>query len=175
MSTQIRDSGVILTHTTARIQGDQNGRIDVTHARTAQAAVTVVWGGLALRYLNAAAASSVLEGFAAVRPLLMSVDNTAPEPAPADGEYAVPTLSLTWSWPTSFAAVHRSAYSKAQRRTVHWVDLHMGPITWQVIDHTGYHSAVAILREAHRTAVAVCLDGGKWRADPTRDDYQRPK
>lgn len=170
-----RDTGVILTHTTARIQGEQTGRIDVAHARTAEAAVTVVWGGIALRFLTAAAASTVLEGFAAVRPLLMHVDNTAPEPTPTEGQYAVPTLSLAWTWPTDYAVVHRNAYSKTWKRTLHWVDLHMGPVTWQILDHVGYHAALELLRQAHRTAVAVCLDGGKWRADPTNPDYKRPQ
>jgi hypothetical protein len=165
---------VILTHTTARISGAQSGRIDVAHARTAEASVTVVWGGIALRFLSAAAASTVLEGFAAVRPLLMHVDNTAPVQEPPTGTYAVPALALTWTWPTDYAVVHRNSYSQTWKRTLHWVDLHMGPVTWQIIDHTGYHSAIELLREAHRTAVAVCADGGTWRADPTNPDYTRP-
>lgn len=173
-STNTRES-VILTHTTARIAGPQSGRIDVAHARTAEATVTVVWGGISLRFCTAAAAATVLEGFAAVRPLLMGVDNTAPEQAPAAGNYAVPALALTWTWPTDYAVVARHSYSQTWRRTLHWVDLHMGPVTFQVLDHVGYHAALELLREAHRTAVAVCLDGGIWRADPTNPDYQRPQ
>ncbi|WP_327139287.1 hypothetical protein [Nocardia sp. NBC_01327] len=165
---------VILTHTTARIAGPQTGRIDVVHARTSEAAVTVVWGGIALRFLTAAAAATVLEGFAAARALLMNVDNTAPAQTPPAGEFPVATLALTWTWPTDYAVVHRSAYNQTWKRTVHWVDLHMGPVTFQILDHTGYHAAVELLRDAHRTAVVVCSDGGRWRADPTRPDYQRP-
>lgn len=168
-------SGGVVTHTTARIAGEQVGHVSAVHARTDQAAVTVVWGGVILRFLSAAAAATVLEGFAAVRAVMMGVDNTAPEIRPGEDTYAVPTVSLTWTWPTSYAVVKRHAYSEVQRRTVHWVELHMGPVTWQIFDHTGYHAVLEILRQAHRTAVAVCLDGGKWRADPTREDYKRPK
>ncbi|MGH8880447.1 MAG: hypothetical protein ACRD0P_24350 [Stackebrandtia sp.] len=170
-----RDPGVMLTHTTCRIQGEQSGRVDAVFARTAEATVTVTWGGIALRFLSAAAASVVLEGFGAARALLMGIDNAAADQGPADGNVAVATIALTWSWPTPYAVVKRSAYSRHHRRAVHWVDLHMGPVTFQIMDHTGYNSALAILRDAHRTAVATCLDGGKWRADPTRDDYQRPQ
>lgn len=135
--------------------------------------MTVVWGGLLLRFLSAAAAATVLEGFAAARTLLMDVDKVAPLSEQGD-DVAVPTIALAWTWPTPYAAVKRQAYSNAQRRTVHWVEVHMGPITWQILDTVGYNAALELLREAHRTAVAVCLDGGKWRADPTKDDYKRP-
>jgi hypothetical protein len=51
----------------------------------------------------------------------------------------------------------------------------MGPLTFQILDRAAFHSAVDVLRLAHRTAVAVCLDGHRFRADPTRDDYHAPQ
>lgn len=168
-----RPSRAVVTQATVRIQGEQSYRIDVAGARTPEATVTVILGGLLLRFLSAAAAATVLEGFASVRAAMLGVDNLAPLSTVGQG-YADITMSVSMAYPAEFAVTHREAYSKARRTTVHWVDLHMGSITWQIIDHVGYHHALEVLRQAHRTAVAVCLDGGKWRADPTRDDYTRP-
>ena len=57
-------------------------------------------------------------------------------------------------------------------RTVHWTDIYMGPITFQILDRAAFHSATQLLRDAHRTAIAVCLDGPQFSADPTGDDYR---
>ena len=167
----------IVTHTTARIRGLQNGHVSVSFARTNEAVLTLVWGGIVLRYLSADAAQGVLEGFVAARSLLIGLDNTAPiapTPAAEVEAYGRPTVELTWIRRPGYAVVHHNAYSKTHQRTVHWVDLHMGPVTWQILDHVGFNGALEVLRNAHRTAVAVFLDGGKYRTDPTRDDYQSP-
>ena len=58
------------------------------------------------------------------------------------------------------------------RRLLRWLDIHMGPVTWQVLDHK---SALRLLRRAHATAVHVFLDSTNFRAYPTRDDYRPPK
>ena len=59
-------------------------------------------------------------------------------------------------------------YIPEQRRTVHWVDLHMGPITWRVTDRVGYDTLMDELRRVHRAAVGVFLDGGRYRRDPSK-------
>lgn len=162
----------IVTHTTARIRGPQSANIAVSFARTEQTSLTVVWGGILLRFLSADAAQGVLEGFVAARSHLVGLDNTAPttDPAP-ESVVARPAIELMWIRRPGYASVHQSAYINQLRRTVHWIDLHMGPVTWQIVDHTGFHGALEVLRKAHRTAVGVFLDGGKFRADPTRDGY----
>jgi len=33
----------------------------------------------------------------------------------------------------------------------------MGPLLWRVLDWAGYEAALTLLRNVHRTAVAVCL------------------
>jgi hypothetical protein len=47
-------------------------------------------------------------------------------------------------------------------------------VTWQILDQVGHKSAVRLLRRAHATGGHVFLDGPKFRADPTRDDYRPP-
>ncbi|NKZ70023.1 hypothetical protein GTA09_09150 [Rhodococcus hoagii] len=64
-------------------------------------------------------------------------------------------------------------YSDAQRRTIYWADVHMGPVTWRIIDHVGYSSLISALRTAHKTAVAAFPDGAKYRKDPTKVDAER--
>jgi hypothetical protein len=54
---------------------------------------------------------------------------------------------------------------------VHWVDLHTGPITWQIRDQAGLRSATDVLRHVHRTAVGVFLDGDQHTQDPADDTY----
>ena len=46
----------------------------------------------------------------------------------------------------------------------------MGPVQWRVVDWAGYESALTLLRNVHRTAVAVFPDGGKFRVDPSKVD-----
>ncbi|MBB5916866.1 hypothetical protein BJY24_005778 [Nocardia transvalensis] len=164
----------IVTRTSARVQGVADSRIDVRWAHTPDATVTLTWGGILLRFTSANAAQGVLEGFAAARGHLLGVDRIAP-PAPAGtGDYALAGLQLTWARRTPYAAVHRHAYSDSQRRDLHWVDLHMGPVTWQILDRQGYDSAIDILTRTHRTAVEVCPDGHWYRHDPTADNYHAP-
>ncbi|QIS08831.1 hypothetical protein [Nocardia arthritidis] len=168
-------SGAVVTCTTARIHGIQDGRISASFARTPEAFVSVAWGRIGLRFLTANAAQGVLEGFAAVRAHLIGLEYAAPIPSDgADHEYGQSAVMLTWERRTPYAVVRRDAYSKVHQRTVRWIDLHMGPVTWQIVDRTGYNSVISILKDAHRTAVAVCRDGSKFRADPTKDNYRGP-
>lgn len=51
--------------------------------------------------------------------------------------------------------VPHTRYSPEQRRNVHWVDLHMGPLTWRIVDRVGYDTMMEEFRRVHRTAVAV--------------------
>ncbi|MBF6064718.1 hypothetical protein IU500_24780 [Nocardia terpenica] len=175
MSSDQNRSGAVVTSTTARIHGVQDGRISVGFARTPEAFVSLAWGGVGMRFLSANAAQGVLEGFAAARAHLMGLDYESPLPPDgADRGYAQSSVLLSWERRTPYAVVKRDAYSQSRQRTVRWVELHMGPVTWQIVDRAGYDSVVGILRDAHRTAVGVCLDGGKYRADPTKDDYRSP-
>ena len=163
----------LLTQASVRITGVYPGDVSVFAARTPEAAVSLTWGPIAMVFTNADTAQGVLEGFAAARAQLARVDNHPPAELgiPAQEQVCRQTLALTWVRRPGYAVVTQEAYSNVLRRTVFWVELHMGPVTWMVMDHVGYHSAVETLQRAHRTAAGVCLDGHRFRADPTRPDY----
>lgn len=164
------DQAGIVTHTTAIVAGEQTTEIAVYQPLTEQTRMTVTIGHLMMTFTSAAAVHKILEGFAAVRPALMGVDNTTAPITVRGADFALNTMSITWIYPPTYAIVRGNRYSKDQRRTIYWVDVHMGPITWRIADHTGYHSLIEGLRNAHRTAVGVFLDGRKYRKDPTDRD-----
>jgi hypothetical protein len=80
----------------------------------------------------------------------------APAPGPAD-PFAVPTVAIDWTRRPAYAVVPRQELSRDRSRLIRWLDLHMGPVTFQVLDQAGCRGAVALLRAAHRTAVKVFL------------------
>lgn len=99
----------------------------------------------------------------------------APHPAaptPALEPFAAQTIALDWTRRASYAVVARDELARDRRRQLHWIDIHCGPCTWQILDQDGYHSAVDLLRRAHSTAVHVFTDGPRFSADPTLDDYR---
>ena len=73
-----------------------------------------------------------------------------------------------WLDSPEHTAVPHHRYSSEQRRTIHWVDLHMGPVTWRITDRIGYDTLMAELRRVHRAAVGVFLDGSRYRRDPAK-------
>jgi hypothetical protein len=164
----------VVTHTIARICGQQYGDITVYHAATVDARMALIWGGMLMVFYSAQAAQGVLEGFAAARPILTHVVRSSP-PVPAAEPGVQQTLSLDWTRRAPYAVVPREELSADKRRVIRWIDIHMGPVTWQILDQEGYKSALDILRLAHKTAVHVFNDGRKFRADPTRDDYTPPQ
>jgi len=70
--------------------------------------------------------------------------------------------------------VPRQELSRDRSRQVKWLDLHMGPVTFQILDQAGCAGAVELLHTAHRTAVQVFRDGPDHAQDPTADDYTPP-
>lgn len=161
----------VVTHTIARIRGTQAGDLTVYHAQTPTARMALTWGGLLMTFWSAEAAQGVLEGFAAARPLLAQVVREAPPARPTGEPFAQQTLALDWTRRPTYAVVAREELAADKSRVIRWIDLHMGPVTWQILDLAGYRSAMEILRRAHSTAIGVFTDGRKFKADPTRDDY----
>lgn len=148
------------------------GHVSVQDARTEFAAVMLHWGDVFMRFTSAAQVYAVLAAFGAVREALRGVQGTVPtEPADAASEWPwVSTLSVTWTRPPEWSVVPQERFDTRQRRTFHWVDVHMGPVLWRVVDWAGYEAALELLRNVHRTAVAVFTDGGKFRSDPSKID-----
>jgi hypothetical protein len=163
----------IITHTMACIRGSQHADVAVYHARTADTRITMTWGGILMTVYTCEAAQGLLEAFAATRAKMAQVPREIP--APADDFhplFARPTLAIDWTRRPAYAATAQTAPSKWGRKTVHWVDLHTGPITWQICDQIGLRSTIGLLARVHQTAITVCLDGERYSADPTSDDYE---
>jgi hypothetical protein len=86
--------------------------------------------------------------------------------------HARTTLAIEWTRRPAYSVLTQSGANKTRTATIHWVDLHCGPITFQIRDQAGLHSILELLTRTHRTAVAVFLDGPDHAADPTDPDYQ---
>lgn len=147
------------------------GHVSVHDARTDLAVVSVQWGDIFMRFTSAAQVSAVLAAFGAVREALRGAAGSAQmDMVSGDAWPGVSVVSVTWTRPPEWSVVPQSGYDERRRRTLHYVDVHMGPVQWRVVDWAGYEAALTLLRNVHRTAVAVFTDGGKFRADPSKVD-----
>ncbi|MDW5610444.1 hypothetical protein [Mycolicibacterium sp. D5.8-2] len=156
-----------------RLRGAQQPDINVHHAHTDTARVTLTWGRILFTFFNAQAAQGVLEGFTAARHTLVGLP---PNLAPHDQQpYDGPAIAVDWTRRPPYAIARRDALTPDKRRTIHWVEVYMRPVTFQIVDLAAYRSAVTVLQLAHKTAVAVCLDGPQHRFDPSDDAYRPPR
>ncbi len=179
MTTQATDlnptPAALITHTIIRIQGDQTGDITVYSACTPDARIRITWGGLLMTMYTAAAVQGVLEGFATARTAMAQLPRAIPTATTGDAEpFAHSTVSIDWTRRPSYAVVPRQELAKNRAREIRWLDLHMGPVTFQILDQEGCLSATALLRTAHLTAAQVCLDGPDFAEDPTLSTYTPP-
>jgi len=163
----------VITNTYIRLRSTQHADLTVYHARTSDARLGMVWGGLLLNFHNAQAAQGVREAVAAARTTLVHLPADLGTPAPSDDDaYDRPTIAIDWTQRPSYAVMTRSAVAPDQRRTIRWTDIYLGPVTLQILDRAAWHSSMELLKLAHQTATAVFLDGHRHRADPTRDTYR---
>jgi hypothetical protein len=82
---------------------------------------------------------------------------------------------MEFTYRPTYVVVPQSGTARSGDRTIHWVDLHTGAITWQIRDQAGLQSATELLAHVHTTAVAVFLDGPAHAQDPTIDHYPGPR
>lgn len=165
----------LVSHTMIRVHGDQDGDIAVSHACSPNARLRLQWGGILMTMLSAQSTQGVLEGFSAAREAMALIPRKIPAPTPTvEDPFALPTVAIDWTRRPAYAVVPRQELSRDRARQLRWLDLHMGPVTFQILDQVGCIGAVALLRSAHRTAVRVFLDGPKFQQDPTRSDYTPP-
>lgn len=165
-----------VTHTTAVIRGEFDGDVTVYHARTTDARISMTLGSTLMTLYSASAAQGLLEAFAAARAAMVQVPHEIPAPAkPAYEPFARTTLAIEWTRRPAYSVMAQSGPNKIRTATIHWVDLHCGPITFQIRDQLGLHSILELLTRTHRTAVAVFLDGPDHAADPTDHEYQQPQ
>ena len=162
-----------VTHTTAIIRGQTDCDVTVYHARTTDARIALSFGSTLMTLYNASAAQGLLEAFTAARAAMAQVPREIPAPAqPTYSPFARTTLAIEWTRRPAYSVLTQSGPNKTGTTTIHWVDLHCGPITFQIRDQAGLQSILELLTRTHRTAVAVFLDGPEHAADPTDLDYQ---
>ena len=102
----------------------------------------MTWGGVLLTVYTAAAAHGLLEGFVAARAAAAQLPREIPPPATSyEAPFARPIVALEWIRRPAYAVVAHSGPAKSSDRVIHWDDLHMGPITWQIRDLAGLRSA----------------------------------
>ena len=165
----------LVSHTMIRIQGDQAGDIAVYDACSPNARLRLQWGGMLMTMFSAQAIQGVLEGFSAARSAMVLIPRQIPPPAPVDTEpFAMSTVAIDWTRRPAYAVVPRQELSRDGSRQIRWLDIHMGPCTFQILDQAGCLSAVELLRTAHRTAIQVFLDGPDHAQDPTENDLTPP-
>ena len=155
-------------HTHIRLRGQQVGAIGVCNARTTSASISLRLGTVLMTFWSAAAAQGVLEAIGAARNGLTGVPEAI---APATDPYGTLAIAVDWTTRPSYAVVAQTHTTEDRRRTLRWADVHMGPLTLQILDRAAHRSLTELLREVHRTAIAVFLDGDDHRADPDADDY----
>lgn len=165
----------LVSHTIIRLQGEQDGDLAVHHACSPNARLRLQWGGILMTMLSAQACQGVLEGFSAARSAMTLIPRQIPAPPPAAADpFALPTVAIDWTRRPAYAVVPRQELSRDRSRQLKWLDLHMGPVTFQILDQAGCRGAVELLHTAHRTAIQVFRDGPEHAQDPTEDDYTPP-
>lgn len=161
----------LVSHTMIRIQGEQVGDLSVHHACTPNARLRLQWGGILMTMLSAQACQGVLEGFSAARSAMALIPGHLPAAPPASDPFALPTVAIDWMRRPAYAVVPRQELSRDRARQLRWLDLHMGPVTFQILDRAGCVAAVELLHTAHRTAIHIFTDGADHAQDPTDIDY----
>lgn len=166
----------LITHATALVRGTVDADVSVYHARTDSARIAVNWGGVLITLYSAAAAQGLLEGFAAARQDVARIPREIPPPpAPSAPRFARPIVAMEFTYRPTYVVVPQSGMARSGDRRIHWVDLHTGPITWQIRDQAGLRSATEVLQQVHATAAAVFLDGPENAEDPTAGYYPGPR
>ena len=163
----------IITHSIAALKGQQHADITVHHARTPDARIALAFNGIHMLLYSCHAAQGLLEAFAAARGQMIHLPAHIPAPRTGSGdEENRIALSVEWTRRPAYAAVAQSSPNKLGTARVHWIDLHTGPITWQIRDRAALLSMIGVLSRVHKTAIAVFADGQLHDADPTGPDYQ---
>jgi hypothetical protein len=164
-----------ITHTTAVIYGEITSDITVHHARTPDARIGLTFGTTLMNLYSASAAQGLLEAFATARAAMARVPRELNAPAaPPYEPFARTTLAIEWTRRPTYCVVPQSGPNKTGTAISHWVDVYCGPITFQIRDQLGLKSTLALLSRAHKTAIAVFLDGAEHAEDPTAGHYPGP-
>jgi hypothetical protein len=152
-TTRIVPTGLI-THCTTVIRGHQDADVTCHHARTSYARINLVWGGVMITLYSCAAVHGILEAFVTARSAAAQLPRQIPPPPRRyESVFARPMVAMEFTGRPTYAAVQQSGPARAGYRVIHWVDLHMGPITWQIRDQAGLRSAIDLLHRGYKFAV----------------------
>ncbi|KPN46867.1 hypothetical protein [Mycobacterium intracellulare] len=162
----------IITHSIATLKGQQHADITVHHARTPDARISMTFNGIHMLIYSCHAAQGLLEAFAAARGQMIHLPTHIPTRQVETHEHERIALSVEWTRRPAYAVVTQSALNKLKTARIHWIDLHTGPITWQIRDRAALLSVIELLNRVHKTSIAVFPDGEHYSADPTGPGYQ---
>ena len=140
--------------------------ITVYHARTKIARVTLRWSRHPHQLPERPSSPRRPRGILGSTP--HPPEPASPSPPGRTGNSTTgPRIAIDWTSRPGYAVMPKDAVTPDKRRTIRWTDVYMGPITFQILDRAAFHSTIDVLREIHTTAAAVCLDGKRFRKDPT--------
>jgi hypothetical protein len=115
--------------------------------------IAMTWGGI-LMTLDTHAAQGLFEAFAAARAKIALVPREIPPPAQGSRRGLRPPDIGDRLDPAHLRGHRRIGHEQGGRQDGALVNLHTGPITWQIRDHVGLRSAMELLTSAHKTAIA---------------------
>src|SRR3546814_19189990 len=87
-----------------------------------------------MTFLNADAAQGLLESISAARAALINLpENLGSAPATDETVYARPPIAIEWTRGPKSGITPRSPITPERRRTVHWVDIYVGPRKFHIL------------------------------------------
>jgi hypothetical protein len=134
---------------TIRAVGEVDGHIDVTHAGTREAVVSVSLGPVLARLYSADVAHRIRETWKAAAVYLHRLPNKAHHLGNASNPAPVGiVIRIGYDVPTSAVLVPATS----QLATDH-LRIQVGPLIWQIMDRAAYRSVVELWERAERMFV----------------------
>jgi hypothetical protein len=85
-----------------------------------------------------------------------------------------PTLAVEWNRGPSYAVMPREELSTHWRWVIEWNDVHVGAVTFRVLDQAAFYSGVEVCG-ALTALPSTCAPDGPARRRSTRDDHRPPQ
>ena len=166
---------ITVTHTIVVLRGELRSDITVHYAQTTDARIAMTFGTTVMNFYCAAAVHGLLEAFDTARVAMARIPRQLHLPAaPPYEPFARTTVAIEWTRRAEYCVVPESAPGQHNGAS-HWLDIHCGPVTFQIRDQLGLKSAIELLSRAHKTAVAAFPDGDQHADDFTAEDHPSPE
>ncbi|WP_410875095.1 hypothetical protein [Nocardia sp. A7] len=168
-----RQAGVVTT-VTAVLAGEQQVMLDVVGAGDSEARIVVRWGRVAMTFTAAEQVQRMLGLFGLARQAMVGVVERVRMPVVEEPISDVAVLAaITWTHTPIGAASVERMYHEGMRRTISFVALTIGPVTFHILDRSGLDSAIKALVRAHQLSVTVYADGHRFADDPNTAAWER--